>query len=154
MENTNEIYACAYKEVITILGYLSDEIWHKIPKEKRDFYFDNMKKDYIFKFDYSKPLNEQKLLNETRAILANLFKKYLATSEEKNIIINKERQEYERIEAEKRKKYNPDDIFKDVNKKTEETKQSNVMLPVEIKEKNIFVKIFDLIKKLLAKVKR
>ena len=112
MENTNEIYACAYKEVITILSFLPDSDWNKIPKERRDFFFENMDKDYEFNLDYSKPINEQSLLKETDAILASIFKKYIATAEKKRQILKEEKQEFEELEAEKRRKYNPENIFK------------------------------------------
>lgn len=148
MENTKELYACAYKEVITILSCLPDEEWFKIPKERRDFYFESMKKDYKFELDSSKPIYEQKLLKPTRAILANIFKDYLASPNQKEEIIYREQKEFEKIEEEKRNRYNPDDIFK---RREHSSEVQEINLPVEVKKESFFKKIINNIKKLFKK---
>ncbi|MGN1298882.1 MAG: hypothetical protein ACI4UE_02730 [Candidatus Scatovivens sp.] len=144
-QRTKETLHLAYSEVITILSYLPDEYWNKIPKEKRDFYFENMEKSYKFKLDFSKPINEQKIMKETQIILGNLYKRYLATDEEKQNIAKEKHEEFLRIEEEKRKKYNPDNIFK---KKSKTTVVNNpeINLPVEVKQYSIFQKLFNYIK--------
>lgn len=144
-QNTKEILHLAYCEVITILSYLPSEYWNKIPKEKRDFYFENMNKEYKYKYDISKPFDEQKIMKETKIILGKLFKRYLATDEEKKNIMKEERAEIQKIEEEKRKKYNPDDLFKK-NLKNTVINNQEINLPVEIKEDNILKKIFNHIK--------
>ena len=95
MGNTNDIYRCSYKEVFTILNLLPDVEKAKIPKEKFDFYRECMNKEYNTNIDLMKPISEQNLLKQTRAILANIFKMYLATDEEKHQISLKERREWE-----------------------------------------------------------
>ena len=134
MENVEDMVACSYKEVMTILSLLPDDDWNKIPNERKNFYFQNMKKDYVFNFDSTKPLSMQKLLPRTEAILGNLFKNYLATPEEKQEIIDIENKEYIRIEDEKRKKYNPDNLFPKENKIT----INNENLPIELPKNKLY----------------
>ena len=58
----------------------------------------------------------------------------------------KEKYDLEKIEEEKREKYNPDNIFK---KREEEILRENANLPVEIKEESFFKKLVNFIKKFL-----
>ncbi len=104
--------AKAYTEILTILNYIPQEEYEKIPKEVIQFYQENCDKEYKFIFDISKPLEEQKMLRETNVIIVELFKNYFATQTQKEklqkILILNEEQKQEEL----RKKYNPDEIFK------------------------------------------
>ncbi len=146
--NTDQMYACAYKEVLIILSLLSEEDWNKIPKSRKDFYFDNMDKDYKFEIDLSKNNKQIKLLKTTEAILANIYKEYLADENEKRDIEIREKEEFDEIEEEKRKKYNPDDIFKKIDNNNLEN-ELNRNLPAEVKKLKFYEKIFNFIKKFL-----
>lgn len=69
-----ENYACAYKEVIEVLKYTKREDANKIPKSRILLWRINMNKDYDFKIDTTKALEEQNLSREAKAIIANIFK--------------------------------------------------------------------------------
>lgn len=141
-----ENYACAYREVIEILKYTNKDDVNKIPSDKILLWRDNMKEDYNFEIDEEKPLSEQNISKEARAILANIFKQYWATDYQKERIEAKEKYDVEQIEKEKYAKYNPNDIFK--NRKQETSKDgniSNTVAMVEYKE-SIFKRIIDKIK--------
>lgn len=141
-----ENYACAYREVIEILKYTNKDDVNKIPSDKILLWRDNMKEDYNFEIDEEKPLSEQNISKEARAILANIFKQYWATYYQKERIEAKEKYDVEQIEKEKYAKYNPNDIFK--NRKQETSKDgniSNTVAMVEYKE-SIFKRIIDKIK--------
>ena len=86
-----ENYACAYKEVIEILKYTNKDDVNKIPSDKILLWRDNMKEDYNFEIDEEKPLSEQNISKEARAILANIFKQYWATDYQKERIEAKEK---------------------------------------------------------------
>lgn len=141
------MYACSYKEVMTILRFLSIQDLMKIPSEKLEFFDNHMDASYEYELDYSKPFQAQKMLPVTEAILANLYRDYLASPAEKEAILEREKQELEQIEQQKREKYNPDDLFK--NKQSEEENseitQENVAL-VEYQEP-FLKKVLGLIKK-------
>ena len=113
MEDT---YEKAYKEVIELLKFFPKESIKKIPKEKLEIYLKNMDKTYDYKVDVTKSFAEQKMLSKTRAIFANIFRDYWATDYQRERILIKENYEKEKKEEEKRKKFNPDNIFK--NKKS------------------------------------
>ena len=81
-----ENYACAYREVIEILKYTNQDDVNKIPSEKLLLWLDNMKEDYNFEIDEEKPLSEQNISKEAKAILANIFKEYWATDYQKQRI--------------------------------------------------------------------
>ena len=141
-----ENYACAYKEVIEVLKHTKREDVNKIPKYRILLWKTNMKKDYDFKIDTSKTLEEQNLSKEAKAIIANIFKKYWATDYQKERIEAKEKYDIEQMEKEKYERYNPNDIFK--NRKQDilsENSTTNNVAIVEYKE-SIFKKIINKIK--------
>lgn len=149
-----ENYACAYREVIEILKYTNKDDVNKIPSDKILLWRDNMKEDYNFEIDEEKPLSEQNISKEARAILANIFKQYWATDYQKERIEAKEKYDVEQIEKEKYAKYNPNDIFK--NRKQETSKDrniSNTVAMVEYKE-SIFKRIIDKIKRIFDRKNR
>lgn len=137
-------YTKAYKEVIEILKYVPQESVDKIPKDILDMFKANMDNTYEFKVDTTKKFEEQILLEETKAILANIFRDYWATPYQKERIEAKERQDRVKLEEEKRQKYNPDNIFKikQYNREEKETNTENKNLPIEVK-KSFFEKIVE-----------
>lgn len=151
-------YSKAYKEIVEILKYVPEESVNKIPKEMRDMFEAEQLKTYNFQIDTEKPFEEQELLEETKAILANIFRDYWATDYQKARIIEKENQDREEWERQKREKYNPNDIFKNrnVTAKNDDVSQDiqeqlneeyNKNLPMEVKE-TFYKKIINFFKKL------
>lgn len=110
MENSKNKYAKAYKEVIEILKFVPRESVDKIPSKLLETFENNMDKEYSFKVDISKNFEEQNLLDETKAILANIFRDYWAITYQRDKIIEKEKIDRIKIEESKREKYN-NDIF-------------------------------------------
>lgn len=156
-------YSKAYKEIVEILKYVPEESVNKIPKEMRDMFEAEQLKTYDFQIDTEKAFEEQELLKETKAILANIFRDYWATDYQKARILEKENQDREEWERKKREKYNPNDIFKNRNTSTnnDDTSQNiqeqlneeyNKSLPMEVQKQNIFQRLLSFIKKLVLKV--
>lgn len=132
-------YSKAYKEVIEVLKYVPEESVNKIPQDMMEMFKANMDNDYEFEVDVNKSFEEQNLLEETKAIFANIYRDYWATPYQKERIEAKEKQDREKLEEEKRQIYNPDDIFKKKqmnieNEAIEEVENYNKNLPVEAKE--------------------
>ena len=88
-------YPKAYKQVIEILKYVPQESVDKIPKEMIKTFKINMDDKYDFKIDISKSFEEQDIFEETKAILANIFRDYWATPEQKERILEKEKNDRE-----------------------------------------------------------
>lgn len=141
----NKEYAMAYKEVIEILKYVPDEDVAKIPQEELNFYRENMDISYNYKIDESKEFEKQEMSGITKAVLANIFRDYWATPYQRERILAKEKYDLEKLEEEKREKYNPDGIFK--NRNREEI--SN--LPIEVKKEKFYKRLISFIKNLINK---
>ncbi len=149
-------YPKAYKEVIEILKHVPNESIEKIPQTMIDTFKAKMDVNYEFKVDLNKSFEEQDLLNETKAIFANIFRDYWATPYQKERIESKERYDRQKAEEEKREKYNPDDIFK--KKQTNTEKEEHIQeennsnnLPIEIQKENFFKKLIKFIKNIFNK---
>ena len=139
-------YQKAYKEILEILKYVPEESVKKIPQEMRDMFEKEQLKTYDFQIDTSKTFEEQELLEETKAILANIFIDYLATPYQKERIEIKEKYDRQQSEEQKRKIYNPNDLFKNKNNRNPDfEKLSN--LPIEVKKESFFKKIINFFKK-------
>ena len=138
MENN---YPKAYKEVVEILKYVPKESIDKIPQTMLDTFNSKMDNTYNFSIDINKSFEEQELLDETKAILANIFRDYWATPYQKERIQARERYDWQKIEEEKKNNYNYD-IFKKDNKidnKENESVENN--LPIEAKKEHFYNKI-------------
>jgi len=104
-------YANAYSEVLEILKYIPLEDYKKIPEKKIELYKKNANSEYFFNYDPYKTLEEQEVSEIAKGIIAILFRDYWATEEQREKIIAKQKYDRNLLEDEKRKKYNPDDIF-------------------------------------------
>ncbi len=145
----NVEYAIAYKEVFEILKYIPNADYNKIPSEKIELYKTMQDKDYDFKYDPSKTLDEQNVTKRAKAIIGLLFRDYWATDIQREKILAKQKYERQKIEEDKALNYRYEDLFK---KNKSEIKQAeikddieNVSL-VEYKE-SIFTKFLNKIKK-------
>lgn len=151
----NNTYAKAYTEVLEIINYFPKEDYLKIPPEKIEFYKNNMDKNYFFKINPDADLAKQNISKEANSILINLYKDYYATEKQNAKINNILDQNQKESEIVKREKYNPDDIFKNMNKiKPANEIVENNNLPIEIKKDNFFNKFIMYIKSLFMKIRK
>lgn len=104
----NDTYECSYVEVLEILKHIPKEECDKIPKELIEFFEEHKDKSYRYIYNLVSP----KTLRKTDAIIVSLYKDYIANDDEKKQIEKRLMENYEKAESEKRKKYNPDDLFK------------------------------------------
>mgnify|MGYP003457013589 CR=1 FL=1 len=147
MVKTN--YANAYKEVLVILDNLIKEDYDKIPKEYIEFLTANCNNDYEFYYDNSKTFEEQELLDDTKYILFGLFEKFGATELQKEKIRSFKNSYYNKLEEEKKEKYNTENLFKS---KQFVDKSENINLIVkEDKKETVIIKIFKFIRKIFKK---
>ena len=145
----NTIYQ-SFSEVNDIINHMEGSIKQKIPDELKKIIQEKMDKNYIVNIDYSKKLNEQNLLNETRAILSLLYRDYLCDKDEKERLLKIDKEELEKQRKELQDKYN-------INFEKRKSKiESNTDVIEEkdmivAKEEKIFQRIWNKIKKLLIK---
>ena len=140
-------HANAYSEVLEILNYISIQDYNKIPKEKIEVFEKLSNKEYKFSYNPNVSLDENNVSNITKTIIAILFRDYWATEIQREKIISKQNYDRAIFEEEKRKIYNPDNIFNKYkqNSKIEESTIQNDVALVEHKE--------SILKRLINKIK-
>ena len=140
----NDVYAKAYTELYEILKSISQNDLNKIPHEVLNMLEEKRDKEYEFKLQENTEFENQKLLRETKILIAILYRDYWATKAEKEKIIQKWKNDMIQYEEENKIKYNK--LFK--NKKEQIIKQkNNENLPIEVKKEKLFEKIISFIKK-------
>ena len=151
----------AYTEVYIILQDLNEEEYNKIPPEVIETLDANRNKEYEYELDDELELKDQPMLPETKAILFNLFRDYLATPEQKTKIIRMQNEARQKNELKKQQMYNTD-VFADKRSNQEELEKNKALEEnkpesnneekqiVEYKE-NIFRRILNKIKSLFIK---
>lgn len=80
-------YPKAYKELYEIIKNISSEDLSKIPKEILQTIIDQKDDDY--KFEFNGDIDNSNLLEETRTLLAVIYKNYWTTPEERKRIEQK-----------------------------------------------------------------
>ena len=139
----------AYVEVYTILQELDKEEYSKIPPEVIETIEANRNEDYEYELDDELELKYQPMLPETKAILFNLFRDYLATPEQKAKIIRMQNEARQKNELKKQQMYNTD-VF--ANRQKEDTVQLNSEKTQIVKYKeNIFKIILNKIKRFFSR---
>lgn len=144
-----EVYKNALTEVFEVINYLDDNSYNRIPKEVIQGIEANRNRNYKFFIDKSKPLAEQKMLPETRAILFNFFRDYWCTEEQKEKIISIQNKERIKLEQEKREKFNPDIIFNNEEKINIDKSNNNINTALIENKKTFFKRIKCFIFKIL-----
>lgn len=80
--NKNE-YEKSYLELYELIKRIPLRDRKRIPKDFINFLKENMSSDYVFKYDENKTFLEQDIMVETKALLVQLYAKYLSKPEEK-----------------------------------------------------------------------
>lgn len=146
MENIQEMNDIC-KETLTVLAYCTTDIIEKIPskilKTLTNLAADSKMNFYIEK---EKDLDEQKISERTKDLIALLYYSYIANTDEKEELLKIWNENEEAFQKELREKYNPDNIFKK-NVKQENTHEENNAL-IEYKE-SYFKKFKNFIFKIL-----
>lgn len=141
-------------EVLDVLNRFDEEDIKKIPKKLIECLKENSDKNYINNIDYTKPIKELKLHDETIYILDMICFNYWCENDlQKKEFLYQLNKNEQRYQEELREKYNPDNLFKNLNNSSEKI-QDNISTEtamVEYKEKNFIQRLFDKIKNLFRK---
>lgn len=124
-------YDKAYKEAFVIINYLPKSDFEKIPNNVVKMFEAKMDRDYEYDLDKNKSFEYQEMLEETREILAVLYKRYFANEKEREIIENCQKKAIFEKEEQKREKFKDVDIFANSKKNIE------IKLEEEIKPENL-----------------
>lgn len=147
--NNNLTFKNALKEVDYIIQNLPLGIQKKIPNDFRKCIIENMNESYVPNaFDENKPLEEQNILDETKLILATIYRNYIVSNEERNNLIIEENKIKQKLEEKKREIYNPNSLFKN-NINLEKTKADELSAKIcKNKKKGFLSMIFNMINNL------
>ena len=151
-------YANAYTEVLDILRYISKEDYEKIPKSKIKVFEQNSNKNYSFKYDVDKTLEEQNVSEIAKMIIAILCRDYWTTNEQRYIIIKKQREAREEQERQIRERIEQNrqikedslkviDVSSDLDLDLDYYRGTNLEI---YKEENIFKRIISKIKEIFG----
>lgn len=129
-----------------ILSCLNNEEYLKIPEELIEVFEENRNLEYEYEINDEQDLSKQPMLKESKAILLNLFRDYLATPEQNQKIKQWLQADRVYLENQKQKQYN-NNVFEN-NKKYEKinNEESKTILPVVIKKQSIFYRIINKLK--------
>lgn len=105
-------YKNALAEVDMILKLMSKDMLNKIPNSFLNFIEQKKSKSYIPNLNMELSLNEQDLLNETRAILSLIYRSYLCNSEESRKLKIDDSIELKIKQKELNEKYSYENLFK------------------------------------------
>ncbi len=152
-----ENFPKAYKEVYTILQNIGKSQFELVPNEFINMLERKMDKNYKFEVNNNN-FQEQEILLETKTILAYLYINYWGTTETKEIILRKFKQDvlkeeknkmqYE-LNNKKENKQNPElKQETQINKKIQSKEETQI---VEYKKENIFTKIINKLKSFFKK---
>ena len=142
MTNAERIeYKKAHVELYEIIKRLSNAEKDKIPPTFMNNLKNDMDENYVFVMDETKSLLDQDYKVETKALLVELYERYLASEDEKDFWKKYDRICLNMIEERKKEQYNPDDLFKkkDNNENKEKIECNN--LPIKMEKERLFDKI-------------
>lgn len=109
----NEKYSIAMCETLRYLKGINQDDLNKIPSKFIKFLNDNSSKNYECDFDYTKPLKELNISEETRGIIAMICLNYWCITDEQKEKFKSHLTKNElKFQKEMRRKYNPDNLFK------------------------------------------
>ena len=137
------------KETYEIIQNSENKIIEKIPSNFLKFIEDNMDKNYNPKINFDDENWKNKINNDTKAILALIYRDYIVDTEKRNKLIQEEKAQREIYEKELREKYNPDEIFKNKTVKENEVINNNQL--IEVKEASWYKKIIESILRIFGR---
>lgn len=142
-------YAKACTEVLMLIPYIDKQYSKKISSNFISLMKEISDKEYTPDIDINKKIKEQKLLKETRAILALIYRDYICTKEERETLLLQEKEESERIEKEKQEKYNID-----FEKIAEKRREKSIIEKVQTESQNALIEVQEekWYKKIISKI--
>ena len=122
MEND---YGKIFAEVLDIINNSEKEVKEKIPQKLYQQLEKNTDKSYEVNIDYSREDWDNNISEETKEILALIYRDYIVSPEERKELIKEEAEFEKQKELELREKYNPDNLFKNKQRKKMKQQLSN-----------------------------
>lgn len=133
-----EKYTKAFKEIYIILNRSSKEELNKIPKSFIEFIESNMDMEYNPQIDFNENF-EKSVLEETLILLALIYRDYLISKEEREVLIQNEKKQLK----EQEESYSVENLFKKRKQESEECSINIEQQLTVIKEEKWYMKILN-----------
>jgi hypothetical protein len=139
-------YKEAFSEVDEIFDLMPSELLSKIPNKFKELIRNHKSDTYIP--NIHEPFENCELKYETHIVLALIYRDFLCSPQEKQELLLRDAKRIQEFEIELREKYNPDNIFKNHPKESNDfdTAINNCTAMVEVKDKNFLQRFFAKIK--------
>lgn len=111
IQTQSELYKKAYVELNEILNVLSETEIKKLPEGFIENIRKEMNSEYKWEYDFSKSLLDQNLMVETKALLVEIYKRFLALDSEKEKWEKYDQICIEYIENKKKIEFGTDNLF-------------------------------------------
>ena len=85
----------AFSELYQILEHCSNEVSERIPEQLKEFLWEKRDPDWKGSLDFSVNLTQMNMLDETRALVSLVYRDFLCSKEERDMLIEKDRIETE-----------------------------------------------------------
>lgn len=138
----DDTYKNSFMEVYVILQNTDKELVDKIPLNFINFIKNNMNSNYKTNIRLDVPIDNQKLLKETEAILSLIYRSYWATKDEKIEIALNDKTAFINKEISKKENYKGKDVYKIFEEKEN---LNNIILTdnlIVLEKENFFKRIF------------
>lgn len=135
-------YRKSCTEVLQILAKIPQADYNKIPKDIIQILKNKQNKDYNFKYDPSKKMDEQNVSKYTKLLIAIFYRDYWATQEEREEIKKYEKEYRLQKEIIKRNNYIYKEMFNNKNTNAIDKEKNESIIKVEEKWYKKLLSIF------------
>lgn len=119
-------YSEALAEISYILKHTDKELVQKIPSKFLNHIEENRDKNYVVNINNNLPLEEQKIKEKTKSLMALIYRNYFCNEEEKKEYDRLLKENQEKYDKELNEKYSYENIFKQNKKEVIEEKEESV----------------------------
>lgn len=145
---TNVEYRKTLYEMSEILKILDIELVNKIPQNIKDIIEKDKDNNHEFELDYTKKLEEQKMLETTKMFLTMLCLKFWCNDEQKKQILDAMVSNEKEYQAYLEEEFNVDKIFENKDVKKEKNTQKEISV---VTHENVFTRVMKKIKEFFKK---
>lgn len=128
MDTKELVYKRAHTELYEVIKKLSKQELEKIPQNFIENLKNNIDNKYVWKYDNTKKIEEQNFLVETKALIVEMYERYLCPDDKKEFWNNYNRICLNMIEDKKREEYDPNILFKNKQEINKTEKQEISLL--------------------------
>lgn len=136
----------AFSDVSIIIKMMPNDMRQRIKPDFIKFVEENKDKDYVSNINENIPLEEQTLNENTKLLLALIYRDFLCAESEREELLKKEKIEIEERENEKREKYA---VNLEDRKNNKDIKEEQAI--ISYKKESFIKKMFNKIKEVLNK---